>query len=105
LADGESMVAALRASGETQAAFAKRHGLTEVRVHRWVARVVGRPPRRVARAAPTNPTGAMAFATVQVTTPAPRGCDLEVVVGDAVVRVGRDLDDELLRRVVAVLRC
>jgi len=32
-----------------------------------------------------------------------RGGKLEVVVGGAVVRVGRDVDDELLRRVVAAL--
>lgn len=105
LADGEAMVAALRARGETPAVFAKRHGLQEVRVQRWIARTDGRPPRRAARAAPATPTSAVAFAPVRVTAPAAatRGCDLEVVVGDAIVRVGRDVDDELLRRVVAAL--
>jgi hypothetical protein len=51
LADGELMVAALRASGETPAAFARRHGLHEVRVQRWVARV-GRKSRSTSLASP-----------------------------------------------------
>ena len=45
----------------------------------------------------------MGFAPVRVMAPAARSGELEVVVGEAVVRVGRDVDDELLRRVVAAL--
>jgi len=96
LAEGELMVAALRASGETPAAFARRHGLHEVRVQRWVARV----GRKARSAAPVRPVG---FAPVRVTSAQPAAGGLEVVVGRAVVRVGRGFDDELLRRVVAAL--
>ena len=96
LADGELMVAALRASGETPAAFARRHGLHEVRVQRWVARV-GRKARSAA------PAQAVAFARVRVTSAQPAVSGLEVVVGGAVVRVSSGFDGELLRRVVATL--
>ena len=96
MAEGELMVAALRASGETPAAFARRHGLHEVRVQRWVARV----GRKARSAAAVRPVG---FAPVRVTSAQPAASGLEVVVGGAVVRVVRGFDDELLRRVVAVL--
>lgn len=96
MAEGELMVAALRASGETPAAFAQRHGLHEVRVQRWVARV----GKKARSAAPARPVG---FAPVRVTSAQPATSGLEVVVGGAVVRVGRGFDDELLRRVVAAL--
>jgi len=96
MAEGELMVAALRASGETPAAFARRHGLHEVRVQRWVARV-GRKARSAAQVRPVG------FAPVRVTSAQPAASGLEVVVGGAVVRVGRGFDDELLRRVVAAL--
>ena len=39
LGDGEAMVAALVATGETLAGFARRHGLHPARVQRWVTRV------------------------------------------------------------------
>ena len=98
LEDGEAMVAALRASGETPAGFARRHGVQEVRVQRWVARV-GSKPR------PSVTVQPVVFAPVRVTaeqtTASGRG--LEVVVGGAVVRVGHGFDGELLRRVVATL--
>jgi hypothetical protein len=92
------MVAALRASGETPAGFARRHGVQEVRVQRWVARV-GSKPRLSATVQP------FVFAPVRVTAEqtTASGPGLEVVVGGAVVRVGRGFDGELLRRVVATL--
>jgi hypothetical protein len=96
LADGELMVAALRASGETPAAFARRHGLHEVRVQRWVARV-GRKSRS------TSPVSAVAFARVRVTAAPASTAGLEIVIGGAVVRVGHGFDGDLLRRVVAAL--
>lgn len=105
LEDGEAMVAALRASGQTPAEFARRHGVQEVRVQRWVARV-GRNPRPSATVQP------VVFAPVRVTaqrvtaqqaTASEHGHGLEVVVGGAVVRVSRGFDGELLRRVVATL--
>ena len=99
LEDGEAMVAALQASGETPADFARRHGVQEVRVQRWVARVGGRKSRRAATAGP------VAFAPVRVVAEqaTASGPGIEVVVGGAVVRVGRGFDGELLRRVVATL--
>ena len=96
LADGELMVAALRASGETPAAFARRHGLHEVRVQRWVARV----GRKARSAAPAQP---VAFAPVRITSAPPAVSGLEVVIGGAVVRVDVGFDGDLLRRVVAAL--
>lgn len=90
------MVAALRASGETPAAFARRHGLHEVRVQRWVARV-GRKSRS------TSPVSPVVFAPVRVTAAPTSTAGLEVVIGGAVVRVGHGFDGDLLRRVVAVL--
>lgn len=97
MADGELMVAALRASGETPAAFARRHDLHEVRVQRWVGRV----GRKARSAAPVQqPVG---FAPVRVTSAQAEVSGLEVMVGGAVVRVGRGFDGELLRRVVAAL--
>jgi hypothetical protein len=97
LADRELMVAAQRgASGETPAAFARRHGLQEVRVRCWVARV-----GRKARSA--TPVQSVAFAPVRVTSAQPAVSGLEGLSAGAVVRVGRGFDDDLLRRVVAAL--
>jgi hypothetical protein len=90
------MVAALRASGEIPAAFARRHGLHEARVQRWVARV-GRKSRS------TSPASPIAFAPVRVTAAARSTAVLEVVIGGAVVRVDHGFDGDLLRRVVAAL--
>lgn len=97
-ADGEAMVSALRASGGTLAEFARRHGLHPARVQRWVARVAKRGRRAAGGAA-------VGFAPVRITEKqtAGSGLVLEVVVGGAVVRVGRGFDNELLRRVVAAL--
>lgn len=97
-ADGEAMVEALRASGETPAEFAQRHGVQEARVQRWVKRV-GR------RSRPAASVASVTFAPVRVAA-APAiasGPGLEVVIGEAVVRVGHGFDGELLRRVVATL--
>jgi transposase-like protein len=104
LEDGEAMVAALHASGDTVAGFARRHGVQEARVQRWVARV-GRKPHASATGQP------VVFAPVRVTTrPATAGehgrgpeSGLDVVVGGAVVRVSHGFDGTLLRRVVEVL--
>ena len=98
--DGEAMVAALRASGETIAGFARRHGVQEVRVQRWVSRIGAKPP------APTAGQPVV-FAPVRVTTPqattSELGSGLDVVIGGAIVRVTRGFDGELLRRVVEAL--
>jgi transposase-like protein len=93
--DGEAMAAAFRASDETVAEFARRHGLHEARVQRWMGRV-GRRSRSAVASPP------VVFAPVQVAE-ATTTTGLEVVVGAAVVRVSRGFDGELLRRVVATL--
>jgi transposase-like protein len=100
LEDGKAMVAALHASGETMAGFARRHGVQEVRVQRWVARM-GKKPHAPAAGQP------VVFAPVQVTArqaaESEHGGGLDVVIGGAVVRVNRGFDGALLRRVVEVL--
>lgn len=103
---GRAMVGALRRSGETQAAFARRHGLGEERVRRWLARVEKASRKR-------GP--AITFAPVRLTAtttaarraerpgPAVAARGLELVVRGVVVRIGVDFDAPLLRRVVAAL--
>jgi hypothetical protein len=85
------MAEALRRSGETPAAFARRHGLQEERVRRW-----GRWGRTAAGRA------GVAFAPVRVVT-AEASAALEVAVGGAVVRVKAGFDAALLRQVVGAL--
>jgi hypothetical protein len=96
MAEGEAMVATLHASGETPVAFARRHGLHEARVQRWVGRV-SRKPRGAATTQPVT------FAPVRVTAEPAVASGLDVIVGAAVVRVRHGFDGELLRRVIAVL--
>jgi transposase-like protein len=100
LEDGKAMVAALHASGETVAGFARRHGVQEMRVQRWVTRV-GSKPHAPAAGQP------VVFAPVRVTTrqatESEHAGGLDVVVGGAVVRVSHGFDGALLRRVVEVL--
>jgi transposase-like protein len=108
-AAGRAMVAALRQSGESACAFAKRHGLDENRVHRWVKRLVVAPAAPSApsvAAVSTAPPSCMAipFAPVRLVAAAEeRAGALDVVVGGAVVRVHRDFDADLFRRVIAAL--
>ena len=96
------MTAALRRSGETQAAFARRHGLGEERVRRWLARVEKASRKRgpAITFAPVRLTGTARRAERPGPAVAPRG--LELVVRGVVVRIGVDFDAPLLRRVVAV---
>jgi transposase-like protein len=104
-AEGRAMVEAWRRSGDSPAVFARRHGLEDMRVRRWIARV-GRT--RVVVPAP-KPT--ITFAPVQVveaTRPvdaqvASLASTIEVVVGRAVVRVAAGFDEALLRQVLVVL--
>ena len=80
--------------------FAKRHSLDPQRVGRWVARLDG--------GAGTREAGEpLSFAPVRWIVPegaeASPAAGLEVAIGGAVIRVGRDFDEELLRRVVHAL--
>ena len=98
-ADGAAMVAALRASGEEAAAFARRHGLKVARVQKWVKRLEAKSRQASRTVASTT----VPFAPVRVTVERPLASGLEVVIGSAIVRIARGFDDELLRRVVATL--
>jgi transposase-like protein len=71
LEDGKAMVAALHASEKTMAGFARRHGVQEVRVQRWVARV-GKKPHATATGQP------VVFAPVQVTTRQARSAEAAI---------------------------
>jgi len=97
------MVEAWRHSGESQAAFARRHGLQAPRVKYWVDRITdSAKPRALESAAPVE---FMPVRVVEAAPAVPTGVSqLEVMVAGALVRVGRDFDVELLRRVVAALR-
>jgi hypothetical protein len=94
------MAAAFRRSGLTAQEFAERHGIGVWRVRRWSR---GRPA-----AAGKSPltlvkqSSDIRFAPVRIADSA-MATSMEVVVGRAVVRVGRDFDAELLRRVVLAL--
>jgi transposase-like protein len=100
------MVAALQQSGESAGAFARRHGLDENRVHRWVKRLAEAPAAPSVAAVPSAPPSCVAipFAPVRLVAAAEeRAGALDVVVGGAVVRVHRDFDADLFRRVIAAL--
>jgi hypothetical protein len=80
-ADACLVVDAWRASGETQRAFSRRHGVDAGRLARWARRL--NPPDRPAVDFPPH---------------------LELVLRDDVrVRVGRGFDAEDLRRLLGVL--
>ncbi len=93
-AEAREMVKAFAASGESNAEFAKRHGLKVERVRRWL-RNLGEDDRK--SAAPT-------FAPVRLVERVPerRGA-VEVIVGTRVVRVGTGFSPDLLCEVIAAL--
>ena len=93
-ADGRAMARAFAESGETIAAFARRHGLDEERVRRWLRQVGG----------PDSKREPVAFVPVEVVerTPKRRG-DIEIVVGARVVRVSVGFCKDTLLEVLAAL--
>jgi transposase-like protein len=93
-ADGRAMAHAFAESGETKAAFARRHGLDAERVRRWL-REVGEPERK------HEP---VTFVPVQVVEHAPkRRGGVEIVVGARVVRVSVGFCKDTLLEVLAAL--
>lgn len=94
------MAEAYRRSGLTAQEFADRHGIGVWRVRRWSR---GGPTRveKDGLAVIKRPS-MVRFAPVRIAESA-TASSVEVVVGPAVVRVGRDFDAELLRRVVRAL--
>lgn len=94
--DARGMARAFAASGETKAVFAKRHGLGEERVRRWLKQLAEMDRRR------TRP----AFAPVRLVERAPErrvGGGIEIVVGARMVRVGAGFCPETLLKVLAAL--
>ncbi len=99
------MVEAWRRSGHSPAEFARRHGLEDMRVRRWISRV------NRTRVVVPAPGATITFAPVQVIEAGrPIGAQvatavstIEVVVGRAVVRVTAGFDEALLRQVLVVL--
>ncbi len=93
------MAEALRRSGLTDQEFAARHGIGVWRVKRWSRdqRSDGTTALSLIKAPPV-----IRFAPVRIAQAATAG-SLDVVVGPAVVRVGRDFDAALLRRIVLAL--
>jgi hypothetical protein len=81
-------------SGETQAVFARRHGVSASKLRYWVRR------------AASERTGPLAFAPVQVIAPDPDGVGaIEIVLGtgDRLV-VPPSVSPDFLRRVLTALR-
>ncbi len=91
------MVEALRASGETAAEFATRHGVQEKRVRMWIKRAEN------GRAQATKATPVV-FAPVRLVAPPPAGTTLDICVGNVVIKVQRGFDEKLLFQVVSALR-
>jgi hypothetical protein len=92
------MAEAFRKSGLTAQEFAERHGIGVWRVRRWS----GVGPGSKDGQALIKRSSVVRFAPVRIAEPETRAA-LEVVVGRTVVRVGREFDAELLRRVVLAL--
>ena len=94
------MAAAFRKSGLTAQEFAERHGIGVWRVRRWCRDRSGTTGKD--GMALIKRSSAVRFAPVRIAEVG-TSASVDVVVGPAVVRVGRDFDAELLRRVVLAL--
>ena len=95
---GRALVREWTASGLSQAAFARRRGISAQRLGYWRLRL-GRLPTGA------SPTDSVFVEIPQVTSPAPTGIDhLVVEFRDGFrVRVERGFDPALLRAIVAAL--
>lgn len=92
--DARVVVEAWRESGETRAAFARRHGIEPKRLSRWVAELEG--PGEAVRFHPVR--------LVEAARPDERGEPIEIVLGDGCsVRVPAGFAAEDLERVLRVL--
>jgi hypothetical protein len=105
-AAGRSLVEAWRSSGLSGAAFCRQHHLRAQRLNYWRERL-GYPVRVITeRKHPASPSAPATEGFVQVvvgtTTPTPTS-HVDIVVGDAVVRVRPGFDPALLREVVRVM--
>ena len=92
--EARAMARAFAASGETKAVFARRHGLGEERIRRWLGQLAEQDQRG------SQP----AFAPVRLVERAvERRGGVEIVVGKRVVRVGAGFCPATLRQVLAAL--
>lgn len=105
-AGGRALVEAWRVSGLSGAAFCRQRNLRAQRLHYWRERlgypikVVGEPVR-VPVARPPTPDG---FVQVVVSPSMPTPTThVDIVVGDAMVRVRPGFDPALLREVVRAM--
>ena len=102
---GRAMVEAWRRSGESRAAFARRHGLGAHRVKYWLDRIEGQG--NGAQPSARRQSAEVTFAPVRVVDADPAQVSapvaLEVVIGAAVVRVPPGFDEQHLRRVVSAI--
>jgi hypothetical protein len=103
---GRALVEAWRSSGLSGAAFCRQHHLRAQRLNYWRERL-GYPVRLVAvRKHPVTPSAPATEGFVQVvvgtTSPTPTS-HVDIVVGDAVIRVRPGFDSALLREVVRAM--
>ena len=98
--DEKARIAAESLMPRTRVAdVARRHGVTRWQVYDWRRRV-----RDGRLALPESVVSAPAFAALLVEEPAPpmhgKTTEIEIVVGDVVVRAGRGIDEAHLSRVI-----
>ena len=98
-------VAAWRASGQTQAAYCREHGLTPAELSWWKHELARRDQALKTESSPTpKPTKTRrAFIPVRISpSPAREGFEL-VLRGGHTIRMGASFDEAGLRRLLAVL--
>ncbi len=107
---GRALVEAWRASGLNGTAFCRAHNLRAQRLHYWRERlgypikIVGDPGSRSAAKVERSPP-MEGFVQMVVSGPsALASTAVDIVVGDALIRVQSGFDAALLRSVVAALR-
>lgn len=104
--DFPSLLAEFDASGQSAAAFARSHGLAPWRLYHALSRRKARAQSAEARASAPRPA-MLPVRVVPDTVAARAGSSLELeLAGGHRLRIGRDFDAELLRRVLGALsRC
>ena len=98
-------VAAWRASGLTQAAFCREHGLAPAELSWWKHELARRDQAFKTESSPTpkRTTTRRAFIPVRISpSPAREGFEL-VLRGGQTIRMGASFDETSLRRLLAVL--
>jgi len=105
---GRALVESWRASGLTGAAFCRQRNLRPQRLHYWRERL-GYPMRIVRTGSPRTadvPSAPESSGFVQVVVHAPASAptDVEIVVGDVVIRIRPGFDPVMLRSLVSALR-